>query len=180
MDKIAENGTTLPNIGIAMSGGGWRALMNGAGAIAAFDNTTTNSTLPGQVGGLLQTATYLTGLSGGSWLVGSLYVPQLRSVQELYRMDPNALDSLWQFDNSIIKGSSNVASRVAHADNPGPSTLSTTDYYDQITDEVENKQNSGFNTTITDLWGRGLSFQLFNAKDGGPSKTKDQLRWDYH
>jgi lysophospholipase len=105
MDKIAENGTTLPNIGIALSGGGWRAHINGAGAIAAFDNTTTNSTSPGHVGGLLQAAAYLTGLSGGSWLVGSLYVPQLRSVQELYRMDPNAPESIWQFDNSIVKGS---------------------------------------------------------------------------
>lgn len=79
--------------------------MNGAGGLAAFDNSTTNSTSPGQVGGVLQSATYLAGLSGGSWLVGSLYVPLLTSVQTLYRMDPNAPNSLWQFDNSIIKGS---------------------------------------------------------------------------
>jgi lysophospholipase len=78
--------------------------MNGAGGVAAFDNSTTNSTSPGHIGGLLQAATYLAGLSGGSWLVGSLYVPQLTSVQKLYRMDPNAATSLWQFDNSIIRG----------------------------------------------------------------------------
>ncbi|ORX98672.1 lysophospholipase catalytic domain-domain-containing protein [Clohesyomyces aquaticus] len=160
MDKIAENSTTLPNIAIAMSGGGWRALMNGAGALAAYDNRTTNSTSPGQAGGLLQAATYLTGLSGGSWLVGSLYVPQLRSVEQLYRMDPNASDSLWQFDHSIIQG---------------PVTLSTTEYYGTITDEIQNKENAGFNTTITDLWGRGLSFQLFNTKDGGPNYTFSSL-----
>ncbi|KAH7067710.1 lysophospholipase, partial [Paraphoma chrysanthemicola] len=175
LDKIAENGTALPNIGIAMSGGGWRAHMNGAGAIAAFDNTTTNSTSPGHVGGLLQAATYLSGLSGGSWLVGSLYVPQLRSVQELYRMDPNASDSLWQFENSIFEGSSIVPLTVTHANDLGPATLSATNYFDQITDEVENKEDAGFNTTITDLWGRGLSFQLFNATDGGPNFTFSSL-----
>lgn len=104
MDKVADNATALPNIGIAISGGGWRAHMNGAGAIAAFDNSTTDSTSAGHVGGILQAATYITGLSGGAWVVGSLYIPQLKTVQDLYRMDPSASDSLWQFDNSILKG----------------------------------------------------------------------------
>jgi lysophospholipase len=94
IDKVSNNATALPNIAIAVSGGGWRAHMNGAGGIAAFDNSTTNSTSTRHVGGLLQAATYITGLSGGSWVVGSLYVPQLRSVQELYRVDPNGSDSL--------------------------------------------------------------------------------------
>ena len=49
----ASNYSALPNIGIAASGGGYRALMNGAGALAAFDNRTTNSTASGQLGGLL-------------------------------------------------------------------------------------------------------------------------------
>jgi len=42
IDSIAHNASELPNIGIAISGGGYRALMNGAGALAAFDNRTTN------------------------------------------------------------------------------------------------------------------------------------------
>ncbi|KAL5427462.1 hypothetical protein PMIN07_011130 [Paraphaeosphaeria minitans] len=160
IDKVADNATALPNIGIACSGGGWRALMNAAGGMAAFDNTTTNSTSPGHVGGLLQAATYLAGLSGGSWLVGSLYVPQITSVQSLYRMDPEAEASLWQFDNSIVKG---------------PATLSILQYYEQIMDEVQSKESAGFNTTITDLWGRGLSFQMLNATDGGPNYTFTSL-----
>ena len=60
----------------------------------------------------------------------------------------------------------------ARIDNLGPTALAITDYYDQMTDEVDNKQKAGFNTTITDIWGRSLSFQLFNAIDGGPSKHK--------
>jgi lysophospholipase len=99
IDNIARNASELPNIGIAISGGGYRALMNGAGALAAFDNRTTNSTNQGQLGGLLQATTYLTGLSGGSWLVGSVYVNNFTSVQDIINTG-----SLWQFDNSILKG----------------------------------------------------------------------------
>lgn len=104
IDSIRQNTSEMPNVAIALSGGGYRALMHGAGVVSAFDNQTQNSTLPGHVGGLLQTSTYLSGLSGGSWLVGSLYIPKLKPVQEIFRMDPNDTMSLWQLDNSVIKG----------------------------------------------------------------------------
>lgn len=32
---------------------------------------------------------------------------------------------------------------------------------------VDKKESAGYNTTITDYWGRGLSYQLINAPDGG-------------
>jgi lysophospholipase len=38
LDKISENYTNQPVIGIAASGGGYRALMGCGGAIAAFDS----------------------------------------------------------------------------------------------------------------------------------------------
>lgn len=66
-EKHTSNSSALPNIGIATSGGGWRALMSGAGVIEAFDSRTSKSKL----GGLLQSATYLAGLSGGGWLVST-------------------------------------------------------------------------------------------------------------
>jgi lysophospholipase len=53
-------------------------MLNGAGAIAAFDNRTTSSTDKGDLGGIVQAATYLSGLLGGSWVVGSLYVQNRR------------------------------------------------------------------------------------------------------
>ncbi|KAH7382114.1 lysophospholipase catalytic domain-containing protein [Pyrenochaeta sp. MPI-SDFR-AT-0127] len=163
IESISQNISALPNVAIAVSGGGYRALMHGAGVISAFDNQTQNSTLPGHVGGLLQASTYLSGLSGGSWLIGSLYIPKLKSVQEIFTMNPNDATSLWQLDNSIIKG---------------PTALSTSSYYTTIMDEVDSKDAAGFNTTITDLWGRGLSFQLFNASDGGPGYTFSDIARD--
>ena len=62
--KFADNSSALPNIAIAASGGGYRACLNGGGAIQAFDSREINSTAAGHLGGLLQSATYLAGLSG--------------------------------------------------------------------------------------------------------------------
>lgn len=95
-----ENDTkALPNIGIAISGGGYRAMLNGAGAVAAWDSRSTGSEDKGNFGGLLQSATYISGLSGGNWLVGSMYANNFSSVQAAVN-DPD----VWQFDQSILKG----------------------------------------------------------------------------
>lgn len=55
----ANNISALPNIAIAASGGGYRALMNGAGFVAAADSRTAGATGKGGIGGLLQSSTYL-------------------------------------------------------------------------------------------------------------------------
>ena len=104
LQSIANSGQMLPSIGIALSGGGYRALMNGAGALAAFDNRTANATGPGQLGGILQAATYISGLSGGSWLVGSLYVQNFTTVESIIDATGGFLSTIWQFNESIIEG----------------------------------------------------------------------------
>ncbi|TVY60735.1 Lysophospholipase, partial [Lachnellula suecica] len=159
IDNIKDNATALPNIGIAVSGGGYRALMNGAGFLAAADDRTNNATNTGQIGGLLQATTYLAGLSGGGWLVGSIYTNNFSSVQDL--RDGSSKSSVWEFENSIFEG----------PDEDGIQLLSSADYYHTIVDEVGTKADAGFNTSITDYWGRALSFQLVNATDGGPAYT---------
>ncbi|KAF2139400.1 uncharacterized protein K452DRAFT_360627 [Aplosporella prunicola CBS 121167] len=164
----SNNASALPNIGIAISGGGYRALMNGAGAIAAFDERTTNSTGAGHLGGLLQSATYLAGLSGGGWLVGSLFTNNFTSVQNILGTDPDVSGSLWQFGNSIFKG----------PEEGGFQILNTAQYYDHIYDRVQDKNNAGFETTITDYWGRALSYQLVNASEGGPAYTFSSIQDD--
>lgn len=159
INGIRNNVSALPNIGIAVSGGGYRALMNGAGFLAAADNRTNNATNRGQIGGLLQSATYLAGLSGGGWLVGSIYTNNFSSVQDL--RDGSKGSSVWQFGNSIFEGPASDGIQI----------LSTADYYSTIEDEVSSKEDAGFNTSITDYWGRTLSYQLVNATDGGPAYT---------
>jgi lysophospholipase len=123
---------SLPNIGIAFSGGGYRALLNGAGAFAAFDEHTNNSTAPGQLGGLLQSATYVSGLSGGSWLVGSIYTNNFTTVTALLNDNTS---SVWNFNQSVLKGPTGV-----------------TGYFRQLLNTVDGKENAGFPVSITDYW----------------------------
>jgi len=56
--------------------------------------------------------------------------------------------------------------------------LTIRDYYQQIRDAVHAKADAGFNTTITDYWGRALSYQLVNATDGGPGYTFSSIAAD--
>ena len=157
MDRVSSNASELPNIGLAFSGGGWRALLNGAGAVKAFDSRTENATAEGRLGGLLQSATYVAGLSGGSWLVGSLYVNNFTTVTDLQ----SGSGSVWEFGNSVVQGPSS----------DGIQLFSTAEYYGQINSAIQGKRDAGYDASITDIWGRALSYQLVNASDGGPSYT---------
>ncbi|KAJ9621104.1 uncharacterized protein PV06_05605 [Exophiala oligosperma] len=158
IDNHAKNASALPNIGIAVSGGGWRALMNGAGALKAFDSRTPNNTGDGKLGGLLQSATYLAGLSGGGWLVGSLFMNNYSTVGDL---QTDTSGSVWEFGNSVFKG----------PDTGGIQLFDTAEYYGHLASDVDGKKDAGFDLSLTDVWGRALSFQLINATDGGPSYT---------
>ncbi|RAH65136.1 uncharacterized protein BO66DRAFT_395621 [Aspergillus aculeatinus CBS 121060] len=154
----ASNVSNLPNIGIAVSGGGYRALTNGAGAIKAFDSRTEGSTRSGQLGGLLQSATYLSGLSGGGWLLGSIYINNFTTISNLQTYKEG---EVWQFQNSIIKGPKTKGLQI----------WDTAKYYEELVKVVAGKRSAGFNVSFTDYWGRALSYQLINATDGGPSYT---------
>ncbi|PSR81386.1 lysophospholipase [Coniella lustricola] len=163
INSYASNVSALPNIAIAVSGGGYRALMNGAGFLAAADNRTAGSTDDGGIGGLLQASTYVAGLSGGGWLVGSIYNNNFSSVEAIM-----ANTGIWQFQNSIFEGPDDGVIGV----------LDTAEYWDNVYDQVGEKSDAGFDTTITDYWGRALSYQLINAPDGGPAYTWSSIGLD--
>lgn len=71
-----------PTVGLAVSGGGYRAALVGAGTFNAFDQRN-NSAVQAGTGGVLQLASYMTGLSGGSWFVSSLAVNNIPPIQDL-------------------------------------------------------------------------------------------------
>jgi lysophospholipase len=164
MRTAENNATLLPNIGLAFSGGGYRALMNGAGALAAFDSRTSGSSAKGHLGGLLQASTYIAGLSGGSWLVGSIYANNFTSVENILELGDDE-DAIWQFDEAITKG-------------PSHGILDAASYVKSIAREVADKKAAGFNTSLTDAWGRALSYQLVNNVDGGPAYTFSSIAQD--
>lgn len=165
IDNHRSNTSALPNIAISFSGGGYRALLNGAGALAAFDNRTANSTSRGHLGGLLQSATYVSALSGGGWMIGSIYANNFTSVQTIL-----GHQDIWQFQNSLFKG----------PPSGGIQLLSTADYFKNLVDTVKDKADAPgkFNTSITDYYGRGLSFQLINASNGAPAYTFSSIQDD--
>ncbi|EWZ29054.1 lysophospholipase catalytic domain-containing protein [Fusarium oxysporum Fo47] len=155
IDRIKSNSSALPNIAIAVSGGGYRAVMNGAGFLSAADSRNNAS---GPISGLLQSSTYLAGLSGGGWLVGSIFANNFTTIPHLQRGSNNS--AIWRFDRSIFVGPKSS----------GINILNTAGYWTDISEAVEDK-DKGWNTTITDWWGRALSYQLVNASDGGPAYT---------
>lgn len=129
-------------IGIAFSGGGYRAMLSGAGQIAALDNRTTGAAEKG-LGGLLQSATYLTGLSGGNWLVGSLVMNNWTSVETILNNN-----TIWNLEHSIV-------------DYGGWNAIKAYEYYKDLWDDVHAKEDAGFEISLTDTWGRALSHQFF-------------------
>ncbi|KAF2642808.1 lysophospholipase [Massarina eburnea CBS 473.64] len=168
IEKHKSNATALPNIGIAFSGGGYRAMLNGGGAFAAFDSRTPGSTGAGQLGGLLQSSTYIAGLSGGGWLLGSIYANNFTSIQNI--IDRNGNGDIWQLSNSIFVGPKDGGLQI----------LSQADYYKNLVDTVTSKEESPgtFNVSLTDFWARALAFQFVNATDGGPAFTWSSIQDD--
>lgn len=59
--------TDLPSIGLVLSGGGYRALLSGAGVIQGLDNRDSDLS----TSGVFQALTYQTALSGGAWMTSS-------------------------------------------------------------------------------------------------------------
>ena len=69
-------------------------MLAGAGELLALDSRATN---PSVLSGILQSSSYIVGLSGGSWLVGSLASNDLIPVDQLLRED-----KLWDIQNSLV------------------------------------------------------------------------------
>lgn len=77
----------LPVVALALSGGGYRAMVSGAGMAFQQNNSA------GSVGDLLGISTYASGLSGGSWALSSFYANNGKQPSDLAK------------DVSIIEGS---------------------------------------------------------------------------
>lgn len=158
-DSHRGNYSALPNIALAFSGGGYRAMLNGAGVLAAFDSRTSNSTNAGHLGGVLQSSTYVSALSGGGWLIGSIFANNFTSVDAIMKQGEDS--GIWQLQNSLFEGPPKRKIQI----------FSTASYFENIASVVKEKSEALkgiFSTSITDLYGRALSIQLLDATDGGP------------
>ena len=142
-----------PNLGIATSGGSYRAAIFGAGVLNALDGRNTSSNSAG-LGGLLQTATYLAGLSGGSWLLTSLAQANFPTIQELIfgYPDPTVANNSWGGWNAEYS-----------LDAPSSDTVTVTEYLTDLVEELRGKYDAGYAVTFADFWARGLARHFVNG-----------------
>ncbi|EIW76500.1 hypothetical protein CONPUDRAFT_111484 [Coniophora puteana RWD-64-598 SS2] len=144
----------LPTLGIASSGGGYRAAFFGAGTLNALDARNSSSASAG-LGGLLQSATYIAGLSGGSWLLSSLVQANFPMIQELVfgptQNTSNTQNSWggWMADMGLSE--------------PSDSLLTNGEYIDGLLNEFKGKQSAGWPVTFVDLWARTLARHFSNG-----------------
>jgi lysophospholipase len=148
LDKISCDFDTtgeIPTVALTSSGGGFRALLIGAGIIQAFDGRDSSVS----TAGLYQGLTYHSALSGGSWLLSSIIGNDFATISTLLETwEPNFANGLFSPD-----GSNGTVVRA------------------QINDDIAAKKAAGFKGTVADAWSRLLSLQLLPGPDYGVDNT---------
>jgi len=155
-DRIFSNDSLRPNTAIAFSGGGLRAMLNGAGVFRALDCRT--SKVP-EFSGLIQGMGYMAGLSGGNWLVGGSALNDFASMDDLR-------DNHWHLDKNLVTGVRG---------NPKQHVEGVLKYLLGIKDQVMQKAKAGFVVTLTDFWSLALGRQLLNPS-GGSNITWSEIQ----
>ncbi|KAA1091887.1 Lysophospholipase 1 [Puccinia graminis f. sp. tritici] len=129
---LARNQQNWPILGITHSGGGLRASLYASGVFQALSRYS-------PVRGVYPLATYVTGLSGGSWLVASLAENNYPTTSEMV--------SGWQLENDLVLPG-------------GLNPLRNAQFLDALSDTVKLKQKAGYNVSLTDQWGRALGYHF--------------------
>ncbi|KAK8202082.1 Lysophospholipase 1 [Zalaria obscura] len=142
--------SSLPALALTVSGGGYRSLLCGAGVIQGFDSRDSSV----GTSGIFQGLTYQAGLSGGAWLTSSFAGNNWPTISSLKT-------SLWEdaFADSLLLPEKFLAA-VAYA---------------EIAADIIEKDEAGYDPTLTDVWGRLLSYQLLDGSDGGVATRLSSL-----
>ncbi|TFK22575.1 phospholipase B [Coprinopsis marcescibilis] len=149
----------FPKVGIALPGGGLRAAQFGAACLNAIDSRNDTAKAAG-TGGLLQVASYITGLSGGSWVTGSLLFNEWPNINDLV-FGNNGLSG-WMLDLSLVLPDGNNILTQANQD-----------YFGSILWSVKAKGDAGIDTSLTDPWSRMISYHFLNHTSRGDFFTND-------
>ncbi|KAG0145240.1 hypothetical protein CROQUDRAFT_46067 [Cronartium quercuum f. sp. fusiforme G11] len=138
----ARAGETLPNVGFALSGGGNRALLYSASILDAFDSRNPKA-MKARTGGILQLSNYATGLSAGSWLLGSWATSN-------FERFPSLNQTVWGY----TKKNGYVSSRNLKK-------------YPKYYHVVRKKKKAGFPVSFVDLWALILGTQFIKDPNDG-------------
>ncbi|KIM83371.1 hypothetical protein PILCRDRAFT_819610 [Piloderma croceum F 1598] len=145
-----EFGGNYSKIGMAISGGGYRVAQYGAGVISALDARNDSARAAG-TGGLYQVTSYLSGLSGGSWLVVSLALNDWPTTSDLVYGNGGNLSG-WLLDLDLVTPD---GFDVFDSNNQA--------YYGSVLSSVLAKAAKGIDTSIIDPWSRLLSYHFLSG-----------------
>jgi lysophospholipase len=132
VDRLLRNNP--PRIAIAISGGGYRAALFGAGVLSALDQRNQSGVTAG-TGGVLQSAAYISGLSAGAWTVGSFAINDWPTVPNLVLGSGPG----WFTDLDMLT--------PGGLNNSG--TANNLEYYNHVQTDIDLKRNAGFAVSIT-------------------------------
>ncbi|KAH7915065.1 lysophospholipase catalytic domain-containing protein [Hygrophoropsis aurantiaca] len=149
-----ENSGDYPNFGIACSGGGWRATMFGAGVLNFLDGRNTSAVTLG-TGGLLQAAQYLSGLSGGANLVGSLAQADFPTI-EMLAFGENTTDPTTAYGGWLAQ---------INQQDPYTNQTLNNEYVQDLIDEIAGKYHAGFAVSYNDVTSRDNGRHFVNGTD---------------
>lgn len=149
------NDTNVPIIGLSISGGGSTSGLGGLGIWQAFDERYEPARQAG-TGGIAQSLTYLTGLSGGGYLTVSTlcviaYFPLIQRWPML--ISDRASNQFTTVDN--IRKAVNFSEDYTTGPNGDQSG-----YIENSIDNAIAKQESGFSVSIVDIFGQWLGTYL--------------------
>lgn len=126
--------------------------LNGVGYLQGLDSRNSTAVARG-TGGYLQLASYIAGISGGSWTVGSLAINDWPTPQTLH-------DSVYDLTDGLFA--------------PPASSTSQLVYYAGIASDLQSKQAAGYQISLIDFWGRTLSGHLVDSQQ---QSTTNTLQW---
>ncbi|GJJ05861.1 hypothetical protein Clacol_000048 [Clathrus columnatus] len=143
---------SYPSVGMAISGGGFRASLFGAGVLNAYDARNTTAKALG-TGGLYNVATYVAGASGGSWAVASqLFNPGAESYYDLVLGGGNGDEQGWLLDINVA---------FPNGDNFLDSK--NEEFYGAIVANAKAKGETSLPISVTDIWAGLLSYHFLNG-----------------
>ncbi|GLB40375.1 putative cytoplasmic phospholipase A2, catalytic subunit [Lyophyllum shimeji] len=150
----------FPKVGMAIPGGGMRAALYGAGCLNGLDARNDTAKAAG-TGGLLQVTSYLSGLSGGSWITGSLFFNNWPTINDMVMGNGKDMEG-WLLDlNLVTPDGANIFSENNQY------------YYGSILWSVMAKAYKGIDTSLTDPWSRMISYHFLNQTDRKNFFTND-------
>lgn len=153
----------VPRIGVAISGGGYRAGLFGLSFINTIDgrNDTSNSF---GTGGILQASLYTSGLSGGSWALSALVQSNLQSIPSIL-LGPSTPNHPSRGPGSLSPPYGDFGGLNAQTDIIPSSNAS---FLLDLVTALEPKSKI-FPVSFNDFWSLGLARHFINgtAKGGG-------------